>query len=278
MCALRPSIPHTAQVTDLEKPLLVDHHENGVAVLTLNLPQRRNAMTVQLTDAWRDAMADLQKSRELRVVVLTGAGTAFSAGGDLSWLEVGAGANVDELRARMLPFYRTWLSIRDLDVPTIAAVNGPAVGAGAALALACDLRYAAETATFSVPFTALGIHAGMATTWLLPEVAGLAVARDLLLTGRTVNGREAQRLGLVNDVYPAEELLTEVLGTAGRIAGNAPVATRLTKVALGLGGHASFEDALRWEALAQPVTMATEDMVEGVAAARERRRPKFTGR
>jgi enoyl-CoA hydratase len=264
-------------MTDLEN-LLLERLDDGVALLTLNLPERRNAMTVELTDAWREVIGELAADRELRAVVLTGAGSAFCAGGDLSWLEFGAGARVAELRARMLPFYRTWLSIRDLEVPTIAAVNGPAVGAGAALALACDLRYAAVEATFSVPFTALGIHAGMATTWLLPEVAGLAVARDLLLTGRSVQGEEAQRLGLVNALFPADELLAEVIGIAARVARNAPVATRLTKIALASGGHASFEDALRWEALAQPVTMATEDMVEGVAAARARRRSTFTGR
>ncbi len=264
-------------MTDLHAPLDVDRREDGIAVLTLNLPARRNSMTVELTDAWRGAMATLAADRELRAVVLTGAGSAFCSGGDLSWLEVGAGANVDALRARMLPFYRTWLAIRDLDVPTIAAINGPAVGAGAALALACDLRYATPEARLAVPFTGLGIHAGMATTWLLPEVAGLAVARELLLTGRPVAGEEAVRLGLVNRLFDGADLLKEVLGIAEGIAAQAPVATRLTKIALASGGHASFEDALRWEALAQPVTMATADMVEGVAAARERRKPKFTG-
>jgi enoyl-CoA hydratase/carnithine racemase len=259
-------------------PLLVERRAHGVTLLTLNLPRRRNAMTVELTDAWRDVIAELGADPELRAVVVTGAGSAFCAGGDLSWLEFGAGAQVADLRARMLPFYRTWLAIRDLDVPTIAAVNGAAVGAGAALALACDLRYAAEDATFSVPFTGLGIHAGMATTWLLPEVVGVATARELLLTGRTVGAEEAQRIGLVNRLFPGADLLGEVLAVADQIAAQAPVATKLTKVALAAGGHASFEDALRWEALAQPVTMATEDMVEGVAAARERRRPRFTGR
>jgi len=278
MCERNRAIPQTAQMTDLQSPLDVERRDDGIAVLTLNLPRRRNAMTVEMTDAWRSALATLAGDRDVHAVVVTGAGSAFCAGGDLSWLEIGAGANVDELRARMLPFYRAWLAIRDLDVPTIAAVNGPAVGAGAALALACDLRYAAADAPFSVPFTGLGIHAGMATTWLLPEVAGLAVARELLLTGRAVSGEEAVRLGLVNRIFPASDLRHEVLEIAGRIAAQAPVATRLTKIALASGGHASFEDALRWEALAQPVTMATQDMVEGVAAARERRKPQFTGR
>jgi enoyl-CoA hydratase len=256
--------------------LLTDRRPDGVAIVTLNVPAKRNAMSPELTAAWQAAMTALRADRELRAVVVTGSGTAFCAGGDLSWLDVGPGAQVADLRERMLPFYLAWLSIRELEVPTIAAINGPAVGAGAALALACDLRFAGPRATLSVPFTALGIHAGMATTWLLPEVAGLAVARDLLLTGRSVDAAEAVRLGLVSRVIE-DDLLAEVLTVAGQIAANAPLATRLTKAALADGGHASFADALRWEGLAQPVTMATADMAEGLAAARERRRPRFTG-
>jgi len=259
-------------------PLRSDRREDGVVLLTLDLPQRRNAMTSELTAAWGEAMAALKVDREVRCVVVTGAGSAFCAGGDLSWLEDGATLGVDGLRARMLAFYRTWLSVRDLEVPTIAAVNGPAIGAGLALALACDLRYAVPTARMSAPFTALGIHPGMATTWLLPEVAGLPVARDLLLTGRVVTGAEAVGLGLVTGTFPADSFLADVDAVARTVAAHAPVATRLTKVALASGGHASVEAAIAWEALAQPVTMATGDAREGVQAQRERRPPRFTGR
>jgi enoyl-CoA hydratase len=178
----------------------------------------------------------------------------------------------------MLPFYRAWLAIRDLEVPTIAAVNGPAIGAGLALALACDLRYAASDARLGVPFTTLGMHPGMATTWLLPEAVGLPVARELLLTGRLVTGDEAHSLGLVNRALPRAEVLPAALDTAAAVAATAPVATRLTTMALRAGGHASLEAALQWEALAQPVTLATDDLHEGIAAARERRPPRFTGR
>jgi enoyl-CoA hydratase len=247
-------------------------------VLTFDRPDKRNAMTDELTAAWGTAIADLAADRDVRAVVVTGAGRAFCAGGDLSWLEAGPGASVADLRAKMLPFYRTWLSIRQLDVPTIAALNGAAVGAGLAVALACDLRYAVPDARLSVPFTGLGLHAGMATTWLLPEVTGLAVARELLLTGRVFTGAEGVGLGVVNRTFPAETFLPDVLGVAAQIAAQAPVATRLTKAGLADGGHASLEHALRWESVVQPVTMATEDLVEGLAAARERRRPEFRGR
>jgi enoyl-CoA hydratase/carnithine racemase len=156
-------------------------------------------------------------------------------------------------------------------------VNGAAVGAGLAVALACDLRYAAEDARMGVPFTALGMHPGMATTWLLPEVAGLAAARELLLTGRMVTGTEAAAMGLVNRAVAPGAVLDEALSVAAAVAATAPVASRLTKRALASGGHASFEAALEWEALAQPVTLATADLQEGLAAQRKRRTPRFTG-
>jgi enoyl-CoA hydratase/carnithine racemase len=261
-----------------DTPLRVERRPDGVAVLTFDLPDRRNAMTEDLTEAWAAEIATLAADPDLRAVVVTGAGRAFSAGGDLSWLAVGPDATVDDLRTKMLAFYRTWLGIRDLEVPTIAALNGAAVGAGLAVALACDLRYAVPGARLSVPFTSLGLHPGMATTWLLPEAVGLPVAREMLFTGRVVTGEEAVALGLVNRTFPAESFLDDVLGVASGIAAQAPIATRLTKVALAGGGHDSIEDALRWESVAQPVSMATADLVEGLAAVREKRRPEFTGR
>lgn len=259
-------------------PLHIDRLDDGVVLLRLDVPDRRNAMTEELTAAWTAALAEVSVDESIRCLVVTGEGPVFCAGGDLAWLaDVGA-LSADRLRARMLPFYRAWLRIRDVEVPTIAVLNGAAVGAGLALALACDLRYAAPEAQLSMPFTSLGIHAGMASTWLLPEVAGLAVAREMLLTGRVVSGADAVGLGLVNRVFPAESLREHALGVAATVATRAPIATRLTKAALASGGHASFDAALRWESVAQPLTMVTADLREGVQAARARRSPRFTGR
>ncbi|GIH77461.1 enoyl-CoA hydratase [Planobispora longispora] len=253
----------------------MDRRDDGVVVLTLNRPEQRNPMTDAMTEQWRQAIADLRRDRDVRCVVATGAGSAFSSGGDLSWLAERGAESVPALRDRMLGFYRTWLSIADLEVPTIAAINGAAVGAGLCFALACDLVYAAEDAKLLVPFTALGLHPGMAATYLLPRVAGVGVAREMLLTGRTMLGAEAASAGLVTRAFPRETLLAEVLEIASRTAANAPIATRLTKIALAGGGHADLEAALRWESLAQPVTMASDDMREGLAAQRERRVPRF---
>ena len=258
--------------------LRLERPSEGVVLLTLDNPDMRNAMSDEMTSSWVAAIDDLALDTSVRVVVVTGAGSAFCSGGNTGWIASEPDATVDELRARMKPFYRAWLSIRRLEVPTIAAVNGHAIGAGLCLALACDIRYAAAGAKLGVPFNKLGMHAGMAGTWLLPNVVGPAHARDLLLTGRVVEADEALRLGLVSRVIEPEGFLDDVLATAAGIASTAPIASRLTKVAMRDGGHADFETCIDWEALAQPVTLATEDLQEGVRASRERRAPVFHGR
>jgi enoyl-CoA hydratase len=267
---------HTAP--DLRAHLRVDRRDDGVAVLTLDNPEQRNAMSDAMTASWVAAVDDLAADRDLRAVVVTGAGSAFCSGGNTGWIASEPDATVDHLRTRMVAFYRAWLSIRRLEVPTIAAINGPAIGAGLCVALACDIRYAARGARLGAPFVKLGMHAGMAATYLLPNVVGEAHARDLLLTGPLVDADEALRLGLVSRVLDADGFLDEVLATAAGVAATAPVASRLTTVALRDGGHADFETALQWEGLAQPVTLATADLQEGIAAAREKRPPRFTGR
>jgi enoyl-CoA hydratase len=251
---------------------------DGVALVTLDNPDQRNAMSGPMTEAWVRTVQQLRDDRDVRCVVVTGEGSAFCSGGDPKWIASEPDAPVHHLRDRMLGFYRAWLSVRDIEVPTIAAINGAAVGAGLCLALACDLRYAAASARMSVPFVKLGMHAGMAATYTLPNVVGEAHARDLLLTGRMVGAEEAFRMGMVSAVTPDEEFMGSVLETAAGIAATAPVASRLTKVAMRDGGHADFQSCIDWEALAQPVTLATEDLQEGVRAGRERRAPVFQGR
>ncbi|HEU0101189.1 MAG TPA: enoyl-CoA hydratase-related protein [Mycobacteriales bacterium] len=263
-------------------PLRIDRTttgpDAGIVVLTLDLPDVRNAMKDELTAAWADAVAALRRDRSVRCVVVTGAGKAFCAGGDVGWLASEPDATVDELRDRMLPFYETWLSLGSLDVPSIAAVNGAAVGAGGIMALSCDIRYAGASAKFTVPFAQLGMHAGMASTWLLPEVVGLAQARELLLTGRVCDAQEMVRLGLATEVFEDAELLERTMERARMVAAGAPVAQRLHKVALARGGHATFADALQWESVVQPVTLATADLQEGLLARKQKRAAVFTGR
>lgn len=278
-----PAAPHTLLADARTEPLddlalhLLDESEGQVAVIELALPEKRNAMSAGMTASWVEAVQRLRSEPDLRAVVVTGRGSAFCAGGQLDWISSEPDASVATLRSRMQAFYSDWLSIGQLEVPTIAAINGHAIGAGLAVALACDLRVASETAKLAMPFTQLGLHPGMASTWLLPQTVGMAVARDLLLTGRSVRGSEALRLGLASRVVSAQEVLAEALTMARGIAATAPVAAQLTTVALRDGGHDSLADCLQWESLAQGVTLATQDLQEGIAAASERRGPRFTG-
>ena len=270
-------MPDTTSTTSPTTHLRLERPSEGVALLVLDNPDQRNAMSDEMTAAWVAAVDELAADRSVRAVVVTGEGSAFCSGGNTSWIASEPDASVDHLRTRMLAFYRAWLSIRRLEVPTIAAVNGPAIGAGLCMALACDVRYAATGAKMGVPFVKLGMHPGMAGTYLLPNVVGEAHARDLMLTGRVVDAAEALRLGLVSRVIEPASFLDEVLATAAGIAATAPIASKLTKLALQGGGHEDIEAALQWEAMAQPITLATADLQEGIRAAQEKRPAVFTG-
>jgi enoyl-CoA hydratase/carnithine racemase len=270
------SSPSPSQEPAAQEHLRVERPSEGVVRLVLDNPDQRNAMSDAMTDSWVRAIDDLTADRDVRVVVVTGEGSAFCSGGNTGWIASEPDAEVDYLRNRMLPFYRAWLSIRSLEVPTVAAVNGPAIGAGLCLALACDIRYAAASARLGAPFVKLGMNPGMAATHLLPDVVGEAHARELLITGRTVDAEEALRLGLVTRVFADDELASSVQEIAAGIAGTAPIASRYTTIAL-REGHRDLEAAIQWEALAQPVTLATADLQEGIRAAKEKRRPVFRG-
>ncbi len=249
----------------------------GVVRLVLDNPSQRNAMSDPMTASWVTAIDEIAADRSVRVVVVTGEGSAFCSGGNTGWIASEPDAEVDYLRTRMIAFYRAWLSIQKLEVPTIAAVNGPAIGAGLCLALACDIRYAAAGARLGAPFVKLGMNPGMGATYLLPDVVGEANARELLLTGRTVDADEARQLGLVTRVFGDEDFAAEVDGIAEGIAATAPIPSRYTKLALRDGGHRDLEAGVQWEALAQPITLATADLQEGIAAAREKRTAQFRG-
>jgi enoyl-CoA hydratase/carnithine racemase len=256
--------------------VMIERRDNGVALVLLNRPSIRNAMTEELTAAWVDAVLSLQNDRAIRAVVVTGVGNTFCAGADLSWLDQAAEDDVtpDRLRDKMMPLYRAWLSIRELPVPVIAAVNGPAVGAGLCLALACDLRYAANDARFSASFIYVGTHGGMGVTSLLPDAVGSSRAREMLFTGRWVDAPEALDWGLVSG--RSDDVVELALENAARVAQAAPIAARLTKRGLNRSDH--LTRALEWESLAQPITLATGDIHEGVRARREHRSARFEGR
>lgn len=258
--------------------------EGDVATLELADPERLNAMSRAMGEAFRDRIGELAGEAGLRAVVLTGAGRAFSAGGDLDMLQDQAdraaaapGRAWRGIRDEMSGFYRLFLSIRDLPCPTIAAINGHAIGAGLCVALGCDFRYVAAEARLGLNFTRVGVHPGMAATWTLPRLVGPALAAELLYTSRLVDGEEAARIGLANRVLPAEEVLPAARAAAAEIASNAPQAVRAVKRALARTEQAPIEDQLQFEASEQARNFETRDAREGIEAIRQKRPPVFTG-
>lgn len=250
--------------------------DDGVGRITLNDPERLNAMSPAMAEAFEAAVRDASRVRPLALVV-RGEGRAFSAGGDLAMLEERRRHGLSENRAYMLDFYRAFLSLRDLGMPLVAALHGHCVGAGACLAMACDLRVAADDCRIAFSFTRLGLHPGLGITWFLPRVAGTGVAADLLLTGRTVDAAEALRLGLVGRVVAAPDLRAQADALAAGVARNGPQATQLLLATLRqtLPG---LPQALQAEATAQAVNYGSEEFAEGMAAVRERREPRFGGK
>jgi enoyl-CoA hydratase len=254
--------------------------DGHIATLKLNRPAARNAMTPAMGDEVRRAVDELRADAGVRVLVVTGEGKAFSGGGDLGMLARDAGVSDVEgesMGGAPRDFYRRYLSICSLPIPTIAALNGHAIGAGLCLALACDVRIATSDAKMGMTFTKLGIHPGMGATYLLPRLIGTARACELLFTGRIIEAAEAERLGLLNRVVAREAFPAAVRELAAEIAGAAPIVNRLVKRAIYRGVESSLEDALDLESMQQAATFETADAREGVKAIMEKRQPKFAG-
>ena len=211
--------------------LIRDGH---VATLKLNRPESRNAMSIAMGDEVARAVEEIRADADIRVLVVTGEGRAFSGGGDLGMLAADAG--IGEPHAGMggppREFYNRYLSVATLPIPTLAAINGHAIGAGFCFALACDLRIASSNAKLGMTFTKLGIHPGMGATYFLPRLVGTTRACDLLFTGRIIDAEEALAIGLVSALIVPDDLLPAAHSLADRIVANDPRATQLTKVAL----------------------------------------------
>jgi len=240
--------------------------EGRVAVVRLNRPEKLNAMTTELGDAFAEVVAGLSRdsAESLGAVVVTGAGKAFSAGGDLQFLRDRHADTPSRNAPIMRAFYERFLCVRSLPVPVLAAINGPAVGAGLCFALACDMRIAAPKAKMGLTFVGLGLHPGMGATHFLPSIVGPQVASDLLLTGRLITGEEARACGLV--ARTAEDPLAAAVEAAGAMASAAPIAVRTCVRTLRLRQDAGLEQALWREADAQAQCYASADLAEGVEA------------
>jgi enoyl-CoA hydratase/carnithine racemase len=255
-------------------PFLLDV-SGGVATVTLNRPERLNALVFDAYEALRKYFAGLSKDRTVRAVVLTGAGRGFCSGGDVRDV-IGPLTTMKPKQVREF----TTLScdvvaaIRNAPQPVIAAVNGVAFGGGSVIALACDLRYMAPEARIAFSFRGLS-GADMGACWLLPRLVGLGRATDWLLTGASVGAEEALASGLATRAIPAEHLLSEAQATARKIADAPREATSVTKRMLDRESTMTFDRALRAEAQAQSALMMTEDFREAYRAFMEKREPRF---
>ena len=274
-----------AKRSDPSSELVLQMREGDVVVLTFNRPEQLNAMSQEMGEAFADRVAKLREDASLRAVVLTGSGSAFSAGGDLDMIAEKAeqgraapGLARRPIRDSMRSFYKLFLSLRDLPCPTLAAINGHAIGAGFCVALACDMRIVADRAKLGLNFTKLGLQPGMAATWTLPRLVGPALAAELLYSSRRIGGAEAAQIGLANRCLPADEVLSSALQLAREVSSCAPTAVRATKRALDRSERASLEDQLSFEASEQAICFEGEDVHEGIAAVREKREPVFRGR
>ncbi len=256
----------------------VERRDPGIAVVTLNDPDRLNAMTVTMGEALESTLHGLSADAGLRAVVLTGAGRAFSAGGDLDMLEDYARRTREQgwsAEEAMFAFYSRFLALRDVPVPLIAAVNGHAIGAGFCVALGCDLRIVAAEAKVGLNFARLGLHPGMGGSWLLPRATSPQRAMELLYTGRLVGGADAAAYGIALEAPAADHVLDHALELAGDIAASAPGVVRRLKESLRLAVDADLVEQLRREAAMQAVDYGTDEIVEGLSAVREKRAPRF---
>jgi 2-(1,2-epoxy-1,2-dihydrophenyl)acetyl-CoA isomerase len=250
---------------------------DGVFTLTLNRPEVLNAFDDQMAEEVQDALKKAERDDAVRCLVLTGAGRGFCAGQDLSAMKNRSGEI--SFRAHVLKTYNPIVSrLRAIEKPILAQVNGAAAGAGLGIALACDLRYAAAGAKFRVAFNAIGLAPDSGVSFSLPRLIGYARAYELTITNAAITAEEALSLGLVNKVFPADQLGAAVRELAVKLAQGPTKAFGLTKRAMGKAFLLTVDEALDYEAHLQETAGRTADHKEGVAAFLEKRAPKFTGK
>ncbi len=252
---------------------------DGIATVTMNRPDNRNSLDPEMQDALLHHFAALDADGAVRVAILTGAGSAFSAGGNVKRM---ASSGVERTPAQSRGYYRHGIQrlpllFERLEIPVIAAVNGPAIGAGCDLTCMCDLRVAGESARFAESFVKLGIIPGDGGAWLLPRVVGFARAAEMALTGDMLDARAALEAGLVSRVVPDAALLESARALAARIAANPPVAVRMARRLLREAWNAKLDHILELSAAMQAVAHTTDDHKEALTAMREKRAGVYKG-
>jgi enoyl-CoA hydratase len=259
--------------------LEVTRPRDSVLLLTLNRPERMNAITFQMFDELHHLLAAVRRDDSVRAVIVTGAGRGFCAGLDLDDAEKLPAMSANEMMLGQEHWAGAFEAFHDLPQPVIAAVNGAAAGGGLGLALAADIRLASEAARFNAAFVRIGLSAGdVGVSWSLPRVVGLGHAAEIMLTGDFLDARQAERIGLVNRVVAGEGLLEEALALAERIASNSPFGVTLTKRVLMANVDAgSLRNAVEVENRGQTLATRGKDYEESLSAFREKRAPKFSG-
>lgn len=257
--------------------------DERIARITLNRPDRLNAINRQLQEELSDAIEKVANDDTVRVVVLTGAGRAFCSGADVGGMAGGGGPHdsrsAEEVRRGFRFPQRIILGLHRMEKPVIGMINGLAAGAGFDLACACDLRVGCPESRFMVAFVRIGLFPGYGGTWLYPRALGsIPKAAELLFTGDWLEAEDAHRFGLLNRLVPKERLEEETLALATRIADGPPIAIRLAKMMLYRGLEFDLETAMLMAAAVETITLTSEDHREGVAAFREKRKPVYKGR
>jgi enoyl-CoA hydratase/carnithine racemase len=255
--------------------LLVDVSESKVMTVTLNRPEKKNAINATMWWELHEIFSDLRHRDAARVLVITGAGDGFCSGADITGGDPNERPNPFRSTRRLTDMA---MLLNGLPQPTIAKVNGVAAGAGCNMALGCDLIVASDRARFSEIYVQRGLSLDFAGSWLLPRLIGLHKAKELALFGDVIDAAEADRLGIVNHVVPADELDGFVDAWAERLAASAPIALAQTKRLLNLSVAPSLHDALVADGAAASINHGTDDTKEALAAFREKRAPKFLGR
>ena len=259
---------------------IVFSKEDYVAKITLNRPERLNAINREMEQELIESLADITKDEDIRVLVLTGAGRAFCSGGDVSENMVEEyGGSVQKVSDTFHHIYQgLTLQLFNLDMPTIGMINGAAVGLGFDLALACDIRIGSENARFMVAFTRMGLTPAAGGAWLMPRVMGLAKAAEFIYTADFLEAEEALRLGVLNRLVPAMALEKETMALAKKIGENSPLANRLAKLQIHKGLDTDLGTALELGGTCQAICLTSEDTREALAAFRDKRKPVFKGR
>jgi enoyl-CoA hydratase len=263
-----------------EANVLLTSKDDGVFTLTLNRPRKLNAMSYEVFDALEAAIGEAGSDRGVRVVVITGAGAVFSAGADISMVKEFGDPELapEAFRAKLRRLQGVFDGLEQLEKPVIAAINGPCVGGGVDLVLACDLRIAATEAFFLVPEVRLGLIPDLGATQRLPRLVGVARAKEMILTGRRFSAEECLAMGLLNRVVARDALTNAVHAMAADLAAGGPLALGVAKQAIDRAWATDLRSGEEFEAFAQTPLYRSDDAREGYTAFMEKRQPKWTGR